>query len=362
MPPKLRSMSDQTSRSSNVTLEEIARAAGVSPSTVSRILNGTARVSDAKQQAVEKAIAEFQYQPNVLARSLASGRTNTIGVLTQAIASPFYGEWLRGIEDTLLDPGLTPLFVSSHWSQAEEAARLEQLLARRVDGVIILHGQISEEQLVRYAARAPLVVLGRALAPHASLTCLPIDNVTGARDATEHLIELGHRSIAFVAGPPDHADSAERLVGYRAALEQAGIAFDPALVFEADYTEAGGFRAMQHLFDSAPHLTAVFCSNDQMAYGARLALFRRGLRVPEDISLVGFDDLPTSVYMTPPLTTVRQPTYEIGCLAARAIVKLIRGESVTMDPVPLTLEVRETTQRCSVASAVDRREPDAVAN
>ncbi|CAM2139462.1 LacI family transcriptional regulator [Pararobbsia alpina] len=360
MPPTLRSMSDPTSRSSNVTLEEIARAAGVSPSTVSRILNGTARVSDAKQQAVEKAIAEFHYQPNVLARSLASGRTNTIGVLTQAIASPFYGEWLRGIEDTLLDPGLTPLFVSSHWSPAEEAARLEQLLARRVDGVIILHGQISEELLVRYSARAPLVVLGRSLEPHPSLACLPIDNETGARDATAHLIGLGHRDIAFVAGPPDHGDSTERFVGYQAALAAAGIAFDESLVVEADFTEAGGFRAMERLFETAPQLTAVFCSNDQMAYGARLALYRRGLRVPEDISLVGFDDLPTSIYMTPPLTTVRQPTYEIGCLAARAVVQLIRGETVTMDPVPLTLEIRETTQRRNAVDTLDRT-PDEIA-
>lgn len=360
MTPTLRCMTDSTSRSSNVTLEEIARAAGVSPSTVSRILNGTARVSDAKQQAVEKAIAEFHYQPNVLARSLASGRTNTIGVLTQAIASPFYGEWLRGIEDTLLEPGLTPLFVSSHWSPQEEAARLEQLLARRVDGVIILHGQISEELLIRYSARAPLVVLGRSLGPHDALSCLPIDNITGARDATDHLITLGHRNIAFVAGPPNHADSIERLIGYKAALEGAGIAFDASLVIEADFTEAGGFKAMEQLFDTASHLTAVFCSNDQMAYGARLAMYRRGLRVPEDISLVGFDDLPTSVYMTPPLTTVRQPTYEIGCLAARAVVQLIRGEQVTMDPVPLTLEVRETTQRYSAVDTL-RQASDAIA-
>ncbi|RKP58614.1 LacI family DNA-binding transcriptional regulator [Pararobbsia silviterrae] len=347
-------MNDSVSRTGNVTLEEIARAAGVSPSTVSRILNGTARVSDAKQQAVEKAIAEFQYQPNVLARSLASGRTHTIGVLTQAIASPFYGEWLRGIEDTLREPGLTPLFVSSHWSPEEEAARLEQLLARRVDGVIVLHGQISEDLLVRYSARAPLVVLGRSLAPRASLACLPIDNEAGARDATEHLLGLGHRHIAFVAGPPDHGDSIERLVGYRSALADAGVAFDESLVVQADFTEAGGFRAMERLLDAAPHLTAVFCSNDQMAYGARLVLYRRGIRVPEDVSLVGFDDLPTSVYMTPPLTTVRQPTYEIGCLAARAVVQLIRGETVTMDPIPLTLEVRETTQSCAARPALDR--------
>jgi LacI family transcriptional regulator len=327
----------------NVTLQEIARAAGVSPSTVSRILNGTVRVSSAKREAVEQAIAQFRYRPNVLARSLASGRTNTIGVLTQTIASPFYAEWLRGIEDALNVPGLTPVFVSSRWSVEEERSRIEQFIARRVDGIIILHGQLDQSCLADFSRQTPIVVLGRSIEENPALAGFPIDNVQGAIDAMQHLIALGHRKIAFIAGPTSHTDALERLVGYRTALEEAGIGFDAIRVEQGDFLESGGVSAMERLFERGVDFTAVFCANDQTAYGARLALFRRGLRVPEDVSLVGFDDVPTSLYTTPPLTTVRQPIYEIGRQAAEAIVQLIRKEPVSLSAVPLSLVVRETT-------------------
>ncbi|RKT13811.1 LacI family transcriptional regulator [Paraburkholderia sp. RAU2J] len=343
-------MIDDSPNPPNVTLEEIARAAGVSPSTVSRILNGTARVLPAKQKAVEQAIARFNYRPNVLARSLASGRTDTIGVLTQTVSSPFYAEWLRGIEDGLSETGFTALFVSSRWNVKDEMARLEQFIARRVDGMILLHAQLDESSLNEYSRHAPLLVLGRSLRNSATLASLPLDNVQGARDATRHLIEQGHRRIAFIAGPSNHEDAIERLDGYRMALEEAGIGFDAELVEQGDYLETGGVAAMARLFERAPVFSAVFCANDQTAYGARLTIFHRGLRVPEDISLVGFDDLPTSSYMTPPLTTVRQPTYEIGRLAAQGIVQMIRKQPIALNPIPLTLVTRETTCRIAPPS------------
>jgi LacI family transcriptional regulator len=338
-------MDDDSPNPPNVTLEEIARAAGVSPSTVSRILNGTARVVPAKQKAVEQAIARFNYRPNVLARSLASGKTDTIGVLTQTVSSPFYAEWLRGIEDGLSETGFTALFVSSRWSVKDEMSRLEQFIARRVDGMILLHAQLDEASLIDYSRRAPLLVLGRSLQNSATLASLPLDNVQGARDATQHLIGQGHRKIAFISGPSNHEDAIERLDGYRMALEEAGIGFDAELVEQGDYLETGGVAAMERLFARGPSFSAVFCANDQTAYGARLTIFRHGLRVPEDISLVGFDDLPTSLYMTPPLTTVRQPTYEIGRLAAQGIVQMIRKQPIALNPIPLTLVTRETTCR-----------------
>ncbi|MFM0039186.1 substrate-binding domain-containing protein [Paraburkholderia strydomiana] len=343
-------MIDDSPNPPNVTLEEIARAAGVSPSTVSRILNGTARVLPAKQKAVEQAIARFNYRPNVLARSLASGRTDTIGVLTQTVSSPFYAEWLRGIEDGLSETGFTALFVSSRWNVKDEMARLEQFIARRVDGMILLHAQLDEPSLNEYSRHAPLLVLGRSLQNSATLASLPLDNVQGARDATRHLIEQGHRRIAFIAGPSNHEDAIERLDGYRMALEEAGIGFDAELVEQGDYLETGGVAAMARLFARGPVFSAVFCANDQTAYGARLTIFHRGLRVPEDVSLVGFDDLPTSSYMTPPLTTVRQPTYEIGRLAAQGIVQMIRKQPIALNPIPLTLVTRETTCRLAPPS------------
>ncbi|TDN57961.1 substrate-binding domain-containing protein [Paraburkholderia sp. BL10I2N1] len=338
-------MTDDGTNPPNVTLEEIARAAGVSPSTVSRILNGSARVLPEKRRAVEEAIARFNYRPNVLARSLASGKTNTIGVLTQTVSSPFYAEWLRGIEDGLLEPGFTALFVSSRWNVNDEKSRMEEFIARRVDGIILLHAQLDEPSLIEYSRHAPLLVLGRSVQNTGSLVGLPIDNLQGARDATRHLIEQGHREIVFIAGPPNHEDAIERMDGYRLALEEAGIGFDRDRVEQGDYLETGGLAAMERLLTRDLSFSAVFCANDQTAYGARLALFRHGLRVPDDISLVGFDDLPTSSYMTPPLTTVRQPTYEIGRLAAQGIVRMIRKTSIALSPIPLTLVTRETTRR-----------------
>lgn len=339
----------------NVKLEEIARAAGVSPSTVSRILNGTVRVSPEKREAVEQAIARFNYRPNVLARSLASGKTDTIGVLTQTVASPFYAEWLRGIEDALHEPGFTPVFVSSRWSVEEERARIEQFIARRVDGIVILHGQLDEDCLLEFSRQTPIVVLGREFKDAPTLAGFPIDNVQGACDATRHLIAQGHRKIAFIAGPMSHADAVDRLVGYRMALEEAGIGFDSVRVEQGDFLESGGVTAMERLFERRVGFTAIFCANDQTAYGARLVLHRRGLRVPEDVSLVGFDDVPTSQYVTPPLTTVRQPIYEMGCQAAEAIVRLIRKEAVTLSVAPLSLIVRETT--CAVRSSEPKQTP-----
>ncbi|WP_206955731.1 LacI family DNA-binding transcriptional regulator [Trinickia acidisoli] len=333
----------------NVTLEQIARAAGVSPSTVSRILNGTVRVSSAKRQAVEQAIVQFRYKPNALARSLASGRTGTIGVLTQTIASPFYAEWLHGVEDALNEPGLTPVFVSSRWNIDEERARIEDLIARRVDGIIALHGQLDESCLEEFSRQTPMVVLGRSFPYYPALSGFPLDNVRGAFDATSHLIAQGHRKIAFIAGPTDHADALERMVGYRMALDEAGIGFDAVRIEQGDFLEPGGVSAMERLFERRVAFTAVFCANDQTAYGARLVLYRRGLRVPEDVSIVGFDDVPTSQYTTPPLTTVRQPIYEIGRQAAEMIVQLIRKEPVTVRTIPLSLIVRETT--CAPGSA-----------
>ncbi|RDU94882.1 LacI family DNA-binding transcriptional regulator [Trinickia dinghuensis] len=325
-----------------VTLDEIAKAAGVSSSTVSRILNGTAKVSRAKQQAVEAVIEKFNYRPNVLARSLASGKTETVGVLTQTVASPFYAEWLRGIEDSLHEPGLTPFFMSCRWNVAEEKSRIEQFIARRVDGIIVLHGQLDEASLASFARQTPIVVLGRSLNNVPGLAGLPIDNVQGARDMTRYLIAQGHRKIAFIAGPTTHIDAVQRLLGYRLALEEAGIRFSSQRIEQGDFLEAGGVDAMARLLARKAAFTAIFCANDQTAYGARLTLYRHGLRVPEDVSLVGFDDVPTSQYSTPPLTTIRQPIYELGRQAAAAIVRLIRKEPVTLTPVSLDLIERET--------------------
>lgn len=326
-----------------VTLAMVAEAAGVSPSTVSRILTGNARVSDDKRKAVEDAIARLNYQPNVLARGLAQGRTLSIGVLTQDIGSPFYGQAHRGIEDELVGTGIVPLFVSGHWNADDEAERMTHLLGRRVDGVIVLTGRLTDEQIREYARRVPIVVTGRTL-KGSNIASMRVDDFKGAHRATQHLVELGHRRIVHIAGPQDHADSVERLKGYRKALEEGGIPFDPKLVAYADFHEPSGVLAINQLLDTKQTFSAVFASNDQTAYGARLALYQRGIEVPGDVSLIGFDDLPASRYVIPPLSTIHQPVYELGQAAARVLLKLIEGgRSRVALPEP-QLVARESTR------------------
>lgn len=327
-----------------VTLAMVAQAAGVSPSTVSRILTGHARVSDDKRKSVEEAIARLNYQPNVLARGLAQGRTLTIGVLTQDIDSPFCAQALRGVEDALAGTGMTPLFVSGHWNVQDEAERMAHLLARRVDGIVVLTGRLTDEQLREYALRVPVVVTGRSLRGH-NLTSLRLDDFKGAWLATRHLIELGHRRIAHIAGPQDHADSMERLSGYRKALEDAGIEADEQLVAHADFHEQSGVLAMNRLLEVHRPFSAVFASNDQAAYGARLALYQHHIRVPEDVSLIGFEDLPGSRYAIPPLSTVHQPVYELGQAAARMLLKMIEGGNARIALPEPQLVARDSTQR-----------------
>ncbi len=311
-----------------VTLEMVAAAAGVSPSTVSRILNGTAKVSADKRTAVDEAVARLGFVPNPVARGLAGGRTLSVGVITQTIDSPFFGSALRGVEDELSRAGYSPLFVSGHWNVAQEARCIDMLRSRRVDGIIVLNGRLPDATLTAHAQQLPVVVTGRALkAP--GLYALNFDDFEGARLATQHLLSLGHRRIAFIAGDPRHPDAKERQRGYRAALQAAGLHLEQDLVVPGQYTEDSGRMAVERLLDSRESFTAIFAANDQMAFGAALALHRRHLRVPDDVSLVGFDDIAGALYTVPPLSTVHHPVYELGQIAATAMLQLLTGEVPT---------------------------------
>jgi LacI family transcriptional regulator len=327
-----------------VTIEMVAKAAGVSPSTVSRILNGTAVVSEAKKKSVEDAVAQLGFVPNPMARGLAGGRTFSVGVITQSMDSPFYGPALRGIEDTLDPAGYSPLFVSGNWQAQTEARCIDILLSRRVDGIIVLTGRLTDTALKACAKKVPVVVTGRTLkAP--DLFSLNFDNQEGGRLATQHLIEQGHRQIAFISGDPQHPDAIQRLAGYTLALKQAGIAYRPELVVQGEYNEDSGLQAVLRLLAVQQAFTAIFAANDQMAVGAAHGLLRHGLRVPQDVSLVGFDDLSTSLYAFPPLTTVHQPAYELGQLAAEAMLTLLAGDKPVLE-MPAPRLIARASCRC----------------
>lgn len=321
----------------------VAARAGVSPATVSRILNGSARVSEAKRKAVQDAIADLQFRPDPAARSLAGGRTMSVGVLTQFIDSPFYGEALRGIEDTLQKHQYVPLFASGHWNDDDERGRISLLIERKVDALIVLTGRLSDQTLVETGRKIPVVVTGRQLVAN-NLFSIDFDNEGGSRLAVRHLLGLGHQRIAFISGPADHPDAQQRLFGYRTELRARGIVPDDQLLGQGDFQEAGGKQAMNAVLQRGVPFSAVIAANDQMAYGARLALHIAGLRVPEDVSLVGFDDLPHSAFTLPPLTTVRQPVYEIGKLAAETTLMLLNGAMPETVLIEAQLIARESTR------------------
>ncbi|HLO95796.1 MAG TPA: LacI family DNA-binding transcriptional regulator [Burkholderiaceae bacterium] len=333
-------------KSEPATVLDVARLAGVSPSTVSRILNGTARVAEDKRRAVEAAIQKLKFRPNLSARGLRSGSTRTIGVLTQELESPYFARAAKGVDEALVGSGYTPIVVPGHWNPREELERVGLLTARKVDGIIILGGSLTDAQLAELAQQQPVAVCGRRVEAE-QVFSFHQDQVEGARLATAHLIRLGHRRIAHIAGPDLHLDALERKQGFLQAHSDAGLSVDPALIVKGDYMEPGGVLAMEQLLDADRRFTAVFCANDQTLWGARLALFQRGLRVPEDVSLVGFDDLSLSQFMTPPVSTVRQHMFEMGQAAVHALLHAlgVRAEAGTAEVPAIELIERATTAR-----------------
>lgn len=336
------------SSENKVTILDIAEKANVSPSTVSRVLRNSAGVAQMKRDAVMRAVVELDYRPNIFAQSLASGQSMTIGVLTQNFGSPFYDGILQGILLGMEDTDYWPLFADGRWQPVVEMQALELMLDRRVDGLIIIGGQTSEESLQKIAAETPLVVVARELATMPG-HCLYVDNFQAAYQATRYLLDMGHRDIAHITAAVDYQDAVDdihrRYLGYQQALRDAGIEPDPRLLVEGNLQQQSGVLAVEMLLSRGRPFSAIFAANDQMAFGARLALYRRGIRSPEDVSLVGFDDESSAAYMVPPLTTVRQPSVQMGQIAAQAVLSLINGQSPDMPLFQGELIVRESVAR-----------------
>lgn len=328
----------------NFTIQDIANRANVSISTVSRVLNNTAPVAEETRQRVLSIITELGYKPNLFAQGLAGGQSRTIGVLTQLIGSPFYDVILRGILRGIDGSGYSPLFADGGWDVEKDQIALYMFMQRQVDGLIVLNGHSPDEFLVEIALRIPMIIVGREIA-ELSEQCLPFDDLEAAYKATQHLIDAGHRRIAHITGLPNHQDANERRDGYIKALEQNGIQPDPELIIEGDFTEPSGVMAVEMLLMRGRIFSAIFAANDQLAYGARLALYRRGLRVPEDVSIIGFDDQAPSAYMVPPLTSIRRPPLEIGEAAGRALIYLIQGKSISLPKFQSSLVIRESVSR-----------------
>lgn len=328
----------------NITIQDIAERANVSISTVSRVLNRTAPVAEDTRKRILGIIDDLGYQPNLSAQRLAGGQSRTIGVLTQLIGSPFYDVILRGILRGIDGSGYSPLFADGRWNAEKDIIALNMFMQHQVDGLILLNGHAPQDILIDIAREIPMIIIGRNI-PELKDQCLPFDDFEAAHNATRYLIDAGHRRIAHITGLLNHEDAIERQNGYKKALEEAGIEPDPELIIEGDFTEPSGVMAVEMLLMRGHIFSAIFSANDQMAFGARLALHRRGLRVPEDVSLVGFDDQAPSAYMIPPLTSIRRPPLEIGETAGKALIDRMQGKSVTLPKFRSTLMIRESVSR-----------------
>jgi LacI family transcriptional regulator, galactose operon repressor len=311
--------------STRLTIEEIADLAAVSRSTVSRVLNNHPSVRPTVRARVQQVIQEHRYTPRAAARSLASRRTNVVGLLiprsaATIFADPFFPHVIQGITETCSNHGYF-LLLSMVTAEREQDFYERVLRGRHVDGLIMLSSDIDDPILpLLIRDESALVLVGR----HPYLTDVnsaDVDNRDGAVQGVRHLVQLGHRRIATITGPLYMAGAMDRRDGYKQALAEAAISIRPELIVEGDYTQAGGYACMRQLLDLAERPGAVFVASDVMAAGALRAIHEAGLRVPDDIALVSFDDLPLATILTPPLTTVHQPLYELGAAAAELLLR-----------------------------------------
>lgn len=328
----------------NITIQDIADTANVSKSTVSRVLNNSTPVEKKKRAAVLKAMKKLNFKPNVFARILAGGQSMTLGVVTQNIGSPFYDSVTMGVVKGLAGTDYSPIIADGQWNQELEVAAIKTLIDRQVDGIIMVGGDLDSHALEEACDGVPMVLVARQLTGWND-RCVWIDNVAAAKKATQYLIEAGHRNIAHVAGIRNHQDAIDRLLGYRQALTEAQLDASDELVVQGDFSGQSGVLAVESLLIRGVTFSAVFAANDEMASGVRLALHHRGIRVPEDVSIIGFDDQPNSAFMTPPLTTVSQPAQKMGQAASNLLIKMIANEPYQIPELPVDLVIRESVQR-----------------
>ncbi|WP_165907870.1 LacI family DNA-binding transcriptional regulator [Hydrogenispora ethanolica] len=317
------------------TIKDVAQLANVSPSTVSRVIADSKRISDETKERVKAAMQQLHYHPNLIARSLIRRSSQTLGLVLSrstdsAFSNPFFPEILRGIS-AVSKSYHYGLMLAAAEDYAEEAKLcLKMMTERRVDGVLLLASRVNDGLIRELSASdCPFVVLGRA--PE-SLKCYSVnnDNIQAAYSAVRHLLNLGHQRIALLNGPADYIFCQDRFEGYRFAFREFGIEHDPEWIKSGSLTQEDGYRLTRELFQLDPAPSAIFCVDDVMAIGAYQAIKERGLTIPGDIAVVGFNDDPLASVIEPHLTTVRIPIYEMGVTATQMIIRILEGN----EPLP----------------------------
>ncbi|MGJ4849461.1 LacI family DNA-binding transcriptional regulator [Bacillota bacterium Meth-B3] len=310
------------------TISDIARMAGVSKATVSRVINDKSEgVGEATKLRIQQLIREIDYHPNSLARSVAIARSNTIGVVIPDIGNHFYNTVLRGIDDYISAHGYSMLLCNSDNDPQKEQQHLMRFADKRVDGVILCSGLSNEEFLRGYRRfEIPTVLIGRKFDTYVSDAGVTGDNVSGALEAVGHLIRGGNRHILYLDGVPGTSGCIGRLEGYRRAMERAGLPARPEYIRQGDFSVEYGHRAILGALDEGLRFDAVFSGSDLAAIGAIRALTERGVRVPEEIEVIGFDDLDFAGIFEPPLSTVAKPHYTMAKEAARMLLGILNGD------------------------------------
>ena len=310
----------------NATVRDVARRAGVSAMTVSRVINGVAGVSPETRRRVERAVTELDFVPNGVARGLMSSKSGTLGLIVPDISNPFFSILVRGAETVARRAGYRVLLCNSEGDLALEKQYVQDMIAHRAEGLIIAPvGDRSKANLVPLERRNfPLVLIDRSVS---GLECdlVQADSVAGAKMLASHLLSIGHRRIAVITEPDNVSTARERLQGYNAALKAAGVKSSPSLIVRTTADRAGGHAAMQQILQQDPRPTAVFAVNNMTALGAMQAIREHGLVVPKDMALVCFDDVEHLAVLSPFLTVVNQPTEMFGTLAAQLVLERIAG-------------------------------------
>jgi len=333
-----------------VTLKDIARKVGYSVTTISRALNDYDDVSEETKQIIKRVAQEMGYHPHVIAQSLQRQRTNTVGFIVPAteryLSDPYFLELLAGIGDGAASCDFDLLVSTCKPMDPRERVAYERMVkGRRVDGIVVARTRRDDERIAYLLSeRFPLIAFGRT-ASDQDFPYLDVDGEEGVYEAVKYLVGLGHRRIGFIA-PPTYLMFAEhRLAGYKRALQDSGLEFDPALVVEGNLTQSRGYQKMEQLLDLEEPPTAVVTGNDLMAFGAMEAAQERGLVVGRDVAVIGFDDVPLAAHFRPTLTTIRQPIYDIGKMLSQTLIKIINGEELAQRQIILQPElvIRESS-------------------
>ncbi len=319
-----------------VTIKDVAAQAGVSYQTVSRVLNAKGEVAEETRARIQAAIDALEYRPSAIARSLVSQRTHVLGLLTADFSDYTHARIIEGAEAEARRRGYLAFVSGGERGPDGEPLTSPLFSQHETEGLLIVYHGADRDQYTIFEQiprDLPLVTIGYAPC-RPGVATVGVQNLEGGRRATEHLLRLGHRRIATISGPMQMYASKERRQGYADALQAAGLALDDALLAEGDWSSASGYRATRQLLARA-EFSALFVQNDRMAMGALQALREQGRGVPDDVAVVGFDDIPSTPYFDPPLTTVHQPTYELGEVAAGLLIDLINGQPPPATPTRL---------------------------